>query len=453
VEEQHADHEQDAQNNGWVLGEAYVDTNVSASRYTRRTRGDFARLLEDLRNDDFDARVLILWESSRGSRRVGEWVELVELLEKAGAKVWVHTHSTLYDPANPRHRRALLEDAVDSEYESAKTRDRTVRAKAASAASGRPAGKLLYGHLREYDARGRYVRTVIDPEPAAVVREIARRYADGEPAYAIAADLRHRGVESRRGGGWWPRTITAVATTAAYAGLRVHRGQVVGPADWPAIVDEATWAACAARASNPQRRGLQDKKLKHWLSGAVRCGVCLEWLRAAVRKDRRLRYTCPRPHRCVVVPADWLEEVVAELVIGRMSRPDALRLLAPAPDRAALESAQQEADELRHQLTTYYDLAAAHKLSPAGLVEMEARMIPAIEAAERRAQPVVVPPTLRRLAGPGARQRWGDMTVAEHRESVRLLLDFRVMPAKRRGRGSGIDPDRLVWEWISPAGG
>ncbi|MGH3528719.1 MAG: recombinase family protein, partial [Pseudonocardiaceae bacterium] len=113
LEEQHADHAQVATEHGWTLGESYRDESVSASRYSRKTRDDFARLVADLENGQFGAQVLMIWESSRGSRRVGEWVKLLELCEQRSVSIHVVTHHRTYDPANGRDRRSLLEDAVD----------------------------------------------------------------------------------------------------------------------------------------------------------------------------------------------------------------------------------------------------------------------------------------------------------------------------------------------------
>src|SRR3954466_6070953 len=76
VDEQHSDNRVAADEHQVTLGEAYTDHSVSASRYTTKTRDDFDRLLADLRGGTFSADELWLWESSRGSRRVGEWVDL-----------------------------------------------------------------------------------------------------------------------------------------------------------------------------------------------------------------------------------------------------------------------------------------------------------------------------------------------------------------------------------------
>ncbi|HEX2297580.1 MAG TPA: recombinase family protein, partial [Pseudonocardiaceae bacterium] len=117
--EQHADHQRTASEHGWILGpDSYRDASISASRYSRKARDGFDRLIADLDADRFGAQMLMLWESSRGSRRVGEWVNMLDLCEQRGIRIHVFTHNRNYDPANGRDCRSLLEDAVDSEYES-----------------------------------------------------------------------------------------------------------------------------------------------------------------------------------------------------------------------------------------------------------------------------------------------------------------------------------------------
>src|SRR6266567_9558500 len=77
VEEQHDDNMAAGQAHGFTInGEAYADVSLSASRYATKVRGEFRELLADLEHGRFGADVLVLWESSRGSRKVGEWVTL-----------------------------------------------------------------------------------------------------------------------------------------------------------------------------------------------------------------------------------------------------------------------------------------------------------------------------------------------------------------------------------------
>ena len=128
-DQQHDENVAALMNRGWdIHPEPYRDNDRSASRYSKQAREGFAKLMSDLEEDAFGAGALGLWESSRGSRRTGEWVDLIELCEERGIRIWVTTHGRLYDPANARDRRTLLEDAVDSEYESAKTSKRLLDA-------------------------------------------------------------------------------------------------------------------------------------------------------------------------------------------------------------------------------------------------------------------------------------------------------------------------------------
>ncbi len=112
-----------------LVDQAYSDT-VSASRYSKKERKDFAALLSDLKAGRFGADILQMWESSRGSRKVIEWCTLLDLCEARGVLIFVTTHGRMYDPRNARDRRSLLEDAIDSEYESAKIMLRTTRSSA-----------------------------------------------------------------------------------------------------------------------------------------------------------------------------------------------------------------------------------------------------------------------------------------------------------------------------------
>src|SRR3954454_12789540 len=108
--EQHGDNiDACADENIMLTGTPYRD-QARASRTSKAKRADYDQLVADLRAATFAEDVLVMWESSRGSRRVSDWVVLLELLEDQGKRIFVTTHRRLYDPTNPRDRRSLLED-------------------------------------------------------------------------------------------------------------------------------------------------------------------------------------------------------------------------------------------------------------------------------------------------------------------------------------------------------
>jgi site-specific DNA recombinase len=296
VEEQHADNQRADEEHGWTLGKPYIDNSVSASRYSTKARDDFAKLLADLDRDRFAADVLVLWEPSRGSRKVSEWVTLIEACEQRGVSIYVTTHGRLYQPGNARDRRSLLEDAVDSEYESSKTSTRAKRAAAANAAAGRPHGRVPYGYSRTYDPKTKaLVSQDIEITEAKVIRETYDRINRGHSLRAIASDLEQSGVRTRTGKVFTGTHLRLLMLSPTYAGMRAHgpggrgkfrdlTGVELVDGTWPALVDKAHWYAVRARLTAPERVTTIPGAARHLLTFIAVCDVCDGPL-ASTRRD------------------------------------------------------------------------------------------------------------------------------------------------------------------------
>jgi site-specific DNA recombinase len=434
VGEQERECRESANEHGWTVDQVYVDNDRSASRYARRERKGHQQMLVHLRQEAVNA--LILWESSRGDRELERWAALLNLCRNRDIKVHIATHHRTYDLSRPRDWRTLAEDGVDSAYESDKTRERVLRAVRSQASRGLPHGRLLYGYRREYDDRGRFVAQVERTEQAAVVRECVSRVAGGEPLYTITADLNERGIPAPQGGKWIPTQIKRLATNPGYAGQRVHRGQVIGPADWPALVDEATYAEAVRRMSDPRRNSIRDRSLKHLLSGLLQapCGG-----RTRVLSNRGYpTYICHTDY-CVAVRTTPVEAFVVDMVVSRLEQPDVLQALATHGARKAASDGGT-AEELQARLNGFYAEAAEGKISPGGLAAIEARLIPQIEQARQRAMQAPVSQLVLDVAGPGARARWEALAIGQRREVVDKLCELRVA---RTVRGSRFDFHRL----------
>ena len=63
---------------------------------------------------------------------------------------------------------------------------------------------------------------VINPEQAAVVKEIFASLLSGKGTHAIADDLNRRGVSSKRGGRWTATTIRGMLSNEKYVGDSIH---------------------------------------------------------------------------------------------------------------------------------------------------------------------------------------------------------------------------------------
>ena len=87
-DQQHDEMERECRARSWRLHPVpYRDDNRSASRYARKTREGFLDLMADLKTGTFGADLLGIWESSRGSRRTSEWLELIDMCMERDVKI------------------------------------------------------------------------------------------------------------------------------------------------------------------------------------------------------------------------------------------------------------------------------------------------------------------------------------------------------------------------------
>lgn len=312
-----------------LIGTPYRD-KARASRSSKAKRVDFDALLADLRADTFDADVLVMWESSRGSRRVGEWCTLLDLLEDRAKLVYVTTHRRVYDPTNPRDRRTLLEDAVDSEYESGKSALRIGRSMRANATNGeRHGGRRAFG----YKAEG----NELEPAEAEIVRECVRRVLGGESVRAIAADLNRREITTSAGNTWHPGPLRNMLAGHRIAGIRTHHGVVVAKGLWTAIVDETTHRRLVATLADRTPVGRRGRN--PWLlTGFLRCDRCGAAMvgNSDARTGTR-RYICrkaPGYHGCgsLGIKAAPLEELLGDLATERLADVESRRGALTGPN-------------------------------------------------------------------------------------------------------------------------
>ncbi|GIJ45803.1 site-specific recombinase DNA invertase Pin [Virgisporangium aliadipatigenens] len=444
VGEQEAECRAVAERERWTVAEnaAFVDNDRSASRYARKKRPGFADMLAYLEAGEAD--VLLLWESSRGSRRLAEWAALLDLVRDQGMHVHVVTHGRTYDPRRARDMRSLQDDGVDAEHESGKTSERILRAVRGNAARGRPHGKLLYGYGRRYDDRGQFVEQFPDPLQAPVVVELGRRVLAGESLKRIVADLNAREVVSPGGSVWTSNEVRRVLLNPAYVGKRVHQGKVMGEALWPAILKQDDFDRLTALLTDPRRKTVRDPSIKHMLTGAARCGICDGRMR--VKRIRTYQaYVCSSGY-CVSIRVESLESFIERLVIERVSRPDAAGIFTRGNEAAerAVEAAEELA-KLRSRLDGFVAEAAAGRLTPGMLARVESELAPKIAEAERQAKPVPVHPELAALDVGRPRQWWDGLSLAGRRMAVQALMAVRVERATRANHGPVEDRVRIEW--------
>lgn len=413
----------------FTWGEHYSDA-TSASRYSKRPRDDWPVLIEDLRTGRFGADVLVLWESSRGSRKVGEWVELLDLCAEHGARIAVTEHHRIYDPAVPRDRRSLLEDAVDSEYESAKISGRVRRSLRANAVACRPHGPVLFGYRRVYDPRsGALVGQEPHPVQAPIVRRVFDSYLSGQSRRSIAVALNHEGVRTNNGNGWTELMVKRMITNRGYLGRRIYNGDDYGQG-WEPIVDELTFEAVAKRLeATSWRRARQTSRL---CSGLGRCGACSGKLEIKYRDPTHIYYGC-RNGGHAYRRADHLDRWVTAGVIKRLRLPDIDDVLGDHEDPRVSE-ARARRDRLRDELDDAMARWKADQLSVQAYAEMEAHLLPRITEAEREMRRAVIPISIDVPPPERVPAWWDGLTQEIRREIVAALVAAVIVHPVGRGQ-------------------
>lgn len=443
-----------ADREGWdVVGEVR-DVDRSASRHARRRREGWDDVIERLEAGDAD--VLVTWEASRAHRDLEQYAELRRVCERTRTR-WAYS-GTVYDLGERSDRFRTGLDALVAEDEAGRVSERVLRGVAEAAVAGRPTGRLLYGYRRIYDDRsGELVRQEPDGVASEVVAEVARRFLAGESLRSLTTELNARGVpgpaKARDGGPsiWHHAQLHRLLKNPAYAGQRVHRGEVVGPAAWPAIIAPEDWRRVQARLADPARRAARRTQQGpvNLLTGIARCGVCGAGLKYGrdSRGDRAL-YSCRAgstadgPGFHIGRDMRQLDAYVTTVVLDRLARGD----VDLGDDRSddALE-AGSEVDELRERLNAVAAEYVAGKLTATMLARVERELLDAIAAAERRARYVGLPTTVAELVD--GDRTWDELTVEQRREVIRSLVTIRVnrlaLPAGRRG----FDPSAIELEF------
>ncbi|HZN74782.1 MAG TPA: recombinase family protein, partial [Micromonosporaceae bacterium] len=393
---------------GWQLASSY-DDGSSASRFATKARKDWRQLLADIQAGQLD--VVVLWESSRGSREPVDWFRWLGECRTAGVLIHVISHDRTYDVRRSRDWKLLAEDGVDAAYETERSSERVRRGVAAAAVNGTPHGAVPYGYLRRYDPATKvFAEQVPNPETAPVVREVFARVARNDPIARIVEDLNRRQVPSPAGRLWGRQGIRALIRNAAYNGQRVHNGTTY-TACWKPLVDARTFTAANAVLDTPGRAKTKPGK-RRWLLTYLATSPCGAPLHGQPeRTGRKAMYAC-LGDGCVGIGQAELDEYVTRVVVERLSRPDARDMFVADDDQVA--AAKDEIALLERQLDEARDsYGGPDGISAASLAAIERKLVPMIEAANTKVIASTVPTALVDLVTTDhVRQVWDGLPLA-----------------------------------------
>jgi site-specific DNA recombinase len=352
-----------AEARGWGAAERFVDNDRSA--YNGR-RPEWERMLEELRT----GRVthIVAWANDRLYRRTRDQLDLLEAVAAAGGTIATVKDGEI-DPTSAEGRMRMGILANVAEFESARKAERVARAAEQRAAEGRPHGRPSFGWKSV-----RSGEWIVDQEAAGLLREAAHRVLAGESAGQVVADWNARGVPTAAGAERWShQSLRKLLRRAANAGLRVHRGKVVGPGTWPPILDVQTHEAVVARLG---ARGGQQRPRSYLLTGLVRCSSDHDRMVGHLAKIRG--YECRSCGRRIV--AERLDQLVTEAVLSKLDTPRLAERLARAL------SDDEEAQALRDLERADGRLAEIAGLFGAGELDLAEYRAAKTAAQDRRAK-------------------------------------------------------------------
>ena len=440
VERQLADCRKLADTLGWPVADEYVDNDVSA--YSGKPRPQYRRMLADIEGATIDA--VLVYHPDRLTRQNKELEEFIDVLDAAKVTAVRFVAGDMDLGTSDGLLIARIQAAVASNESASKSR-RVRRKLDEIAQRGMPHGTPRpYGYEPD--------RMTIRTSEARIVQQIVSRYLAGESLRSIARSLTDAGVPTSSGGPWESSAVKRILSSPRYAGLRTHRGQVVGKAAWPAIITDDEHRRVLLRLEERKVSGRRAPR-RYVLSGMLRCGRCGGRLFSAARVERR-RYVCmsgpDHGGGCgkMTITATPVEELIADAVLYRLDTPELAAALAA--EHAGTTELAQVSEVLaadKAQLEELSQLYAARRITAAEWMTARSPIQARIDAAERRLAKASNHTDLVHVIGQGGRLRteWPTLNLDRQAAIIAAVLDHAVVTTARRG--PTFDPARVSPVW------
>jgi len=323
------------------LSVAAIFPDDDRSAFSGKPRPAYLRMLDRLEQGDF--QVVVAWHPDRLHRSPRELEGFIDLIERTGTAV-VTVQTGEYDLSTPSGRMTARVVGAVARHESEHKSER-IRSKMNQL---REEGRMTGGGRRPFGFN-RYVKgsheLTINPEEAAIARELAERYLAGESLVGLMRNLNRRGVQTVTGRGpWTMEAVRGMLMRPSLAGLREHNGQLV-KAPWPAIIDPDMHHRIRARVAANVNAGRRAAR-RYLLTGIAYCGRCGAKMVGRTSKVRGgMNYLCLKLYggcnglSCTAPP---LEALVTNTIFDVVESPDFRKRLGQANGRDADLDAQRE---------------------------------------------------------------------------------------------------------------
>ena len=267
---------------GWLYCGVYADEALTG---TKDNRENFQRMMTACRNGEIN--LIITKSLSRLARNTVTLLETVRELKGLGVDVYFEEQNIHTLSAEGELMLTILASYAQEESRSASENQKwRVR-------KGFERGELLnWRFMLGYNITKDGI--TVNPEEAELVREIFRRFKDGESMNGIAADLNERGITGFFDGRWTPQRLRQLLSNEKYTGnallckhfrnnhiekkKTVNRGELpmyYAEETHPAIIDAETFKAAKARLDEIAAMTAQrSRPTRCAFSGIIICSQC-----------------------------------------------------------------------------------------------------------------------------------------------------------------------------------
>ncbi|MFC6156138.1 recombinase family protein [Kribbella jiaozuonensis] len=418
VQRQQQDCQELADRMGWQVVEVFRDNDRSASN--GKLREDYQRLLDWIREGQID--VVVVWHTDRLHRSTTELEEYAKVCN--AMNVPTHTvKSGHIDLKTPTGRMvagilgltARFEVEHKAERLAAKYRQMAIDGKSRRV-SARPFG---------FERDG----ITIKPDEAAELLKATRAVNAGEGLKAICRDLNSRGIKTTMDKEWSYTSLRKMLLRPRNIGQSVYRGQVVGEAEWDAVVPIGEFLTCQRILTDPSRRTTPGSGRKHLLTNIAKCGKCGKGLLPGMRPNRD--GTPFRMYRCCVYrDIEELEHLVSRAVVLILTKHDARKLLTPA--QPASKDLEQERSAIEAQMNEAADAFTAKLITMAQLTRITSDLQDRMEKIDAG---LIDRDRARIFDGlisvPDVMKAWKSLSLARKRTVVNTLFTITVQPVGR----------------------
>lgn len=209
-----------AADRGWQVARTFINGDVSASN--GESRPQYEAMLAAIESGSIDA--IIVRDQDRLVRRPVELERIITLTERMGAAILNVAGQVDLSTPNGRLVARMLGAAAAGEVEAKVERQKRKSDQLAAAGKPHP-GPRPFGYEPD--------QLTIREDEAALLRDAAERILAGESLTSLAREWNRQGIPTARGNAWTPTSLRKTLTGPRVAGLRAHRGEVVGEPPGP----------------------------------------------------------------------------------------------------------------------------------------------------------------------------------------------------------------------------